>query len=78
VFREGDIRSTAAPDFNEKRLREVDEIRRTEVPRGANMAQWALAWCLAQPALTGVIVGCKNISQLEMNAAAIDINIKRR
>ncbi len=69
IFPKGDIRSTTALDFNEKRLREVDVIRRTEVPENMNMAQWALSWCLAQPALTGVIVGCKNISQLETNAA---------
>jgi hypothetical protein len=36
----------------------------------AEQAQWALAWCLKNPAVASVIVGCKTIAQLESNAAA--------
>jgi hypothetical protein len=32
----------------------VEEIQRSELPQGANMAEWALAWCLKQPAITCV------------------------
>jgi myo-inositol catabolism protein IolS len=29
----------------------VEKIRREELPPGQNMAQWALAWCLKNPAV---------------------------
>jgi len=77
IFAKGDIRAGAAPGFNDERLRQVEEIKRTEVPPGMDMAQWALGWCLANPAITSVIVGSKNIAQLEANAAAADMEVKR-
>ncbi len=76
TFAAGDIRAGAAPGFNDERLRRVEEIKRTEVPPGMDMAQWALGWCLANPTITSVIVGSKNIVQLEANAAAADIDPK--
>ncbi|AJY77916.1 aldo/keto reductase [Paenibacillus beijingensis] len=57
----------------EKLLREVEEIRRSEVPPGVPMAEWALAWCLKHPAVTSVIPGCKNPAQVESNARAADL-----
>ena len=77
TFKEGDIRAGAPAGFNEERLRRAAEIKRTEVPEGMDMAQWALAWCLANPAITSVVVGSKNIAQLEANAAAADIEVGR-
>ena len=41
------------------------------------MAQWALAWCLKHPALACVIPGCKDVRQVELNAAAADLDIVR-
>lgn len=77
TFKEDDIRAGAPPGFNDERLRQVAEIKRAEVPEGMDMAQWALGWCLAHPAVTAVIVGSKNIAQLEANAAAEDIQVER-
>jgi len=57
----------------EQRLREVEEIRRKEVPAGINMAEWALAWCLQHPAVTAVIPGCKDDRQVRANAAAAEL-----
>jgi len=37
------------------KLAEVQRIASTEVPAGVPMAQWALAWCLKNPAVTAVI-----------------------
>jgi aryl-alcohol dehydrogenase-like predicted oxidoreductase len=51
----------------------VDEIRRTEVPVGVEMASWALAWCLNNPAVTCVIPGIKSIEQVDANARAADL-----
>ncbi len=39
------------------------------------MAQWALAWCLKHPAVTTVIPGCKNVKQVESNAAAASLEL---
>ena len=54
----------------ERRLREVARIREAEVPEGADMATWSLAWVLRHPAVTTVIPGCKSVAQVEANARA--------
>jgi aryl-alcohol dehydrogenase-like predicted oxidoreductase len=41
--------------------------------RGASVAQTALAWVLAQPAVTSVIFGARNLKQLEDNLQASDL-----
>jgi len=56
--------------FFEQRLEQVRRIAAEEVPPGVPMAQWALAWCLRNPAVTSVIPGCKDVAQVESNAAA--------
>jgi aryl-alcohol dehydrogenase-like predicted oxidoreductase len=61
---------------NEQRdawLTEVAAIQQDEVPAGANMAQWAIAWCLRHPAVTSVIPGVKNADQVRSNAAAVEL-----
>ena len=70
AFPENDTRSAYGAEFNNQQLELVEKIRREELPPGQNMAQWALAWCLKNPAVASVIVGCKTIAQLESNAAA--------
>lgn len=72
-----DIRSRRDPAQVEERLRQVEEIRRSEVPEGVPMATWALAWCLQHPAVTCVIPGCKNAEQVALNAAAADLDLVR-
>ncbi|MCC6239581.1 MAG: aldo/keto reductase [Phycisphaerales bacterium] len=58
------------PDKREHDLIEVQRIARQEVPVSVSMAQWALAWCLKNPAVTAVIPGCKSVAQVESNAGA--------
>lgn len=70
VFSANDVRHRHDPEDTNDKLRQVEEIQRTEVPEGVPMAQWALAWCLRHPAVTAVIPGCKNIEQVESNAQA--------
>jgi aryl-alcohol dehydrogenase-like predicted oxidoreductase len=72
-FQNNDVRSTHDEAKTETRLRAVQEIRETEVPPGADMAQWALAWCLKHDALSCVIPGCKTVEQLDSNAAAASL-----
>ncbi len=78
TFPDNDVRSRRDRDQEEAKLRQVEEIRRTEVPPGVNMAQWALAWCLAHPAVTCVIPGCKDPDQVKVNAAAADLELAPR
>lgn len=69
-FPAGDVRAKWKPADLDVRLAEVERIGREEVPAGVPMAQWALAWCLKHPAVTAVIPGCKDVRQVEENAAA--------
>ncbi len=70
-----DVRARWRPEEIEEKLRQVEHIRQNEVPAGVNMATWALAWCLQHPAVTCVIPGCKNVAQVEANAAAGDLDL---
>jgi myo-inositol catabolism protein IolS len=72
-FGSNDVRSNQDKEKVEQRLKEVQEIARTEVPPGVEMAQWALAWCLQHQAVTTVIPGCKDEKQTRSNAAAADL-----
>lgn len=72
TFDTNDVRHQHDQQETLKKLKEVDEIRSKEVPENMDMAQWALAWCLKHNAVTTVIPGCKNVAQVESNAAAIE------
>lgn len=73
TFKPGDVRADQDRQKVEAKLREAERIRREEVPPGVDMAQWALAWCLRHEAVTSVIPGCKDVTQVEANAAAADL-----
>ena len=73
VFPSNDTRHRHDPKQVEEKLRLVEQIRKNEVPDGVDMAQWALAWCLKHPAVTCVIPGCKDVRQVELNAAAAQL-----
>jgi myo-inositol catabolism protein IolS len=72
-FPPGDVRAGEDPQKLNQRLREVERIAREEVPPGVDMARWALAWCLRHPAVTATIPGCKDVKQVESNAAAAEL-----
>lgn len=72
-FAENDVRHRHNVDETSEKLRLVETIKEEEVPDGVNMAQWALAWCLKNPAVSTVIPGCKNPEQTESNAKAADL-----
>ncbi|HEX8915567.1 MAG TPA: aldo/keto reductase [Humisphaera sp.] len=67
TFPAGDVRHGKPV---EDQLKEVERLAKHEVPAGVPMARWALAWCLKHPAVTCVIPGCKDVKQVEENAAA--------
>jgi len=73
TFPSNDRRSALEADRMRADLLEVERIRKTEVPEGVPMAQWALAWCLKNPAVSTVIPGCMNPAQVAANAAAAEL-----
>lgn len=73
VFATNDVRSRHDAEETVEILKQVEEIRKTEVPDGVPMASWALAWCLKHPAVTSVIPGSKNPEQVELNAKAAEL-----
>jgi aryl-alcohol dehydrogenase-like predicted oxidoreductase len=70
-FPAGDFRSTLGRERIDRDLAAVEEIRRTEVPPGVPMSQWALAWCLRNPAVSAVIPGCRTPEQVHANALSV-------
>jgi aryl-alcohol dehydrogenase-like predicted oxidoreductase len=58
------------PDVGE---RGVDAVAAVAEARGVTLAQVALAWVLAQPGITSVIVGASSLEQLDDNLAAADL-----
>jgi len=73
-FSPTDVRAVWQSEQERQRLvEEAEQIRKTEVPDGVPMAQWALAWCLRNPAVSCVIPGCKSVEQVESNAQAADL-----
>lgn len=77
-FPKDDMRSMIEPEKLQRWLVELETIRRQELPPGVPMAQWALAWCLANPAVSAVIPGSKDVAQLDLNAAAADLSLPAR
>jgi aryl-alcohol dehydrogenase-like predicted oxidoreductase len=73
AFPANDWRSTFESEKTRKDLAEVERIRHIELPAGVPMAQWALAWCLKNPAVSAVIPGCKDPAQVASNAAAAEL-----
>ena len=72
-FAPNDVRARTDRAKLEAQIAEVEQIRRTEVPPGTPMAQWAMAWCLRDPVVSAVIPGCKSAAQVRENAGAADL-----
>jgi len=53
----------------------VDALAEIAERKGATVAQIALAWLLAQPAVTSIIIGANKMSQLEDNLKAADLEL---
>jgi len=64
------------PPVEKERLwRLLDVMRPIATARKVSVAQVALAWLLAQPHVTSVIIGAKNQEQLLDNIAATDLTL---
>jgi len=54
----------------------VDAVRQVAEGRGVTMAQVALAWLAARPAVTSVILGARTTEQLADNLASADVRLE--
>ncbi|MGA9449808.1 MAG: aldo/keto reductase [Verrucomicrobiia bacterium] len=70
TFAANDVRVTFDPEKLKRDLTKVERLQKEEVPAGVPMAQWAMAWCLKNPAVSALIPGCKNPEQVRANASA--------
>jgi len=53
----------------------IDAMREIAAAHGASVAQVALAWLLAKPFVTSVIIGARKIEQLEDNLGAVSLEL---
>ncbi|MGH9875383.1 MAG: aldo/keto reductase [Pyrinomonadaceae bacterium] len=53
----------------------IDALARIAKEQGTTIAQVALAWLLAQPGVTSIIIGANKMSQLEDNLKAADLEL---
>ena len=53
----------------------VEALERIAKEKGATVAQVALAWLLAQPGVTSIIIGANKMSQLEDNLKAAELQL---
>jgi myo-inositol catabolism protein IolS len=72
-FPDNDVRAHRERSELEEMLREVERIRREELPEAMFLSGWALAWCLKHPAVSCVIPGCKSVQQVLQNAQAAEL-----
>ena len=54
----------------------IEELRPVAADAGMSLAQLAVAWCLAQPAITSPIIGASRPEQLADAVAALDTPIE--
>lgn len=67
-----DVRKSATDKMN---IRIVEELKEMAHELGISVAQLALAWVLANPAVTSVIIGATSIAQLVENVASLDVKL---
>ena len=65
----------AAQQLDEATARAVEALDAMAKEKGASIPQLALAWLLAQPAVSSVIIGANKMAQLEDNLKAADTQL---
>jgi aryl-alcohol dehydrogenase-like predicted oxidoreductase len=58
-----------------RKLELVEHLIPLAEEAGTNLARYALAWTLANPAVTAPIIGPRTMEQLEDNLGALDVTI---
>jgi myo-inositol catabolism protein IolS len=63
------------PGFEADTMAAVEAVRGIAAELGAPVSDVAIAWAVANPAVTCTIVGCRNRQQLEENARALALSL---
>lgn len=63
------------PYWNDANFSALAQLQKIADGAGLSMSRFALAWALANPAITAISNGATSIAQLEDNAAAIDVKL---
>ncbi|MFQ5811253.1 MAG: aldo/keto reductase [Armatimonadota bacterium] len=63
------------PGAEDEMIKVLDGMREISDETGIPMDQLALAWTMAKPGVASVLVGVRNIEQLERNAPAADVKL---
>lgn len=75
----GDDWRSKSPEFEGNRfarnLAVVERLKGLAAPHGITVAQLAVAWVLANPAVDVAIVGARNSQQIEQSAPAADVRL---
>jgi aryl-alcohol dehydrogenase-like predicted oxidoreductase len=79
-FPEGSRASRNDPRMQQAELREASieisqQIVKHAEAKGTTASRFSLAWCLANPTLTSIIVGPKTMEQFEDNVQCLDVEI---
>jgi len=61
--------------WQEAQFDAVDRLKAFFEPRGKSLTQAAVAWVLAQPAITSAIVGATSVAQLDGSLPAVDLTL---
>lgn len=61
--------------YDAKRVAEVENIKKTEVPADVDLSEWAIAWCLRNPLVSTVIPGCSAPEQIDSTVRASTIRV---
>jgi aryl-alcohol dehydrogenase-like predicted oxidoreductase len=61
--------------FTDRNWQVLDRVRAVADDAGLDMAKMALAWALAQPGISSLILGASKIEQLHSNLAALDLSL---
>lgn len=61
--------------MTERGFAAVDKLEEVGRAHGATIAQTAIAWCLANPAITSAIIGATSIAQLEDTVKGADVKL---
>jgi aryl-alcohol dehydrogenase-like predicted oxidoreductase len=60
------------PDYFERNLRAVAELKAMAHEYGKTLPQFALRWTLSNPVISTALVGCRNPREVEDNIGALD------
>ena len=61
--------------FTDRNWRVLDALRPVAEQLGCPLAQVALAWAVAQPGISSLIIGASRVAQLQDNLAALDLQL---